>query len=276
MTGGALPERQAGVLGPVGGTQPAAGQLRHVPPGAQRRLHRPGEHRRGALAQHAARVAHRVQAAGLAGDQDAAGAAQAVPDGDLAGVDGVEPGERLVGADVQGAFRPQVLQLPLTELEPAGGIGGDHPDPVLRRPGRVQARVPQHLGGTGQRELCDAVGLGQQAAGQVLAGVACDLAGQPARVAGGVEAGDRADAAASLQQAPPELLGAVPVGRPHVEAGHQGRAPPGSGCRGRGCGGGHRRVPSGRVSTMALWKPPKPLPTVRTASRRCSLAVTGT
>src|SRR5690606_26989144 len=109
-------EREVGAAGVVRGADPSRSEVGDPPPGAQGAVDTPGEHDTGAFADLPAGVGDRVCSPGLVGDEDSRGAAHLVADGDLTGVDRVEPGERLVGADVAGAFGPQVAEFPFTEL----------------------------------------------------------------------------------------------------------------------------------------------------------------
>jgi hypothetical protein len=155
-------ERQVGQIRFVGGAQPAAGQVRHPTPGADRGGHRTGEHHRGAVADVPPCLGERVQASGLVTDEYATRSAQPVPDRDLAGVHGVEPGERLVGADVLAAPTPQVLQLALAELEPAGAAGCDHTGVEVGQVVRPHSGVGQRPVGRDQGVLGHPVGLREQ------------------------------------------------------------------------------------------------------------------
>src|SRR5439155_4276108 len=124
-------ERQVRAPRVVAVAEPAARELGDPPPRADRPVDRAGHDQPAAPADLPARLGDRVQPAGLVADQYPAGTPHAVPDRDLAGVHRVEPGERLVRADVPAALAPQVLQLALAELEPAGGARGDHAHLVL-------------------------------------------------------------------------------------------------------------------------------------------------
>ncbi len=161
------------------------------------------------------------------------------------------------------ALAPQVLQLALAELDGAAGRRSDRAHAVLGHVPGVDAGVLQGPLRGGQGEAGHVVGLRHEPAGDVLLGdEPGHLAGQPGRVARGVEPGDRADARLARQCRLPVVLGAQTVGRGDAEAGHHGRR-------------GHAMLLSGRARTIALWKPPKPLPTLRTTSVCFSRAVNG-
>src|SRR3984957_17206892 len=108
--------------------------------------------------------------------------------------------------------------------------------------GAVEAKVGPPVGLDHQpgRQLCRHVELSH-------------LARQPDRVAGWVKPGNRPDAAGAGQGSCPEVLRADAVGRHDAKAGDD---------RGRAHGAGS----GGAVSTIALWKPPNPLPTLSTVS----------
>ncbi len=98
----------------------------------------------------------------------------------------------------------------------------------------------------------------------LLGGEPGDLTGEFRRVAGRVEAGEAADAAAAPEGGCPVLAGPEPGRRGDAESGHHdGRRT-------------HTCFLSGSVSTIALWNPPKPLPTVSTVSVSWSRASRGT
>jgi len=148
------------------------------------------------------------------------------------------------------------------ELEPAQRVGGHHAHLVLIQRGRFNARVGERPVGRHQRELGRHVGLQPHAARQVCLRVeAVDLTGQTDRIPAGVEPGDLGYAATAATRGIPVLPHAESVGRGDAQPGHV-----------------HRRVHDapGRRSTIALWNPPKPLPTERTVSIRASRAVSGT
>ena len=100
----------------------------------------------------------------------AARAAHPVPDGDLAGVDRVEPGDGLVGADVPRPCAPELLQISRWPNSSAAGGAGGH-----RRPCRTQASsagftpasASARLGGRAAPSWVHPVGLRRQPAGIV-------------------------------------------------------------------------------------------------------------
>src|SRR6266545_4975316 len=158
---------------------------------AQRCVGTTGDHEPRAGAQRPAGMADRVDAAGLLRGDHAAWTAHAVPDRDLAGARGVEPGDRLVGGHVLRSLAPQPLDLALAELGSAGRAGRDDGHVVL-----------------GQLRGSDR-------------GV--DQAGQPNRVAGRIEPGDRPDPAAPVPGRRPVRIGAQPVGGDHADPGDHRR-----------------------------------------------------
>ena len=87
------------------------------------------------------------------------------------------------------------------------------------------------------------------------------LTTEASRIAGRVETADRTDATTSCEGSGPVLFGAEPVRRDDTDPGDNGVP---------------RHFARTRVSTMAVWKPPKPLPTLSTESIWCSRAVSGT
>ncbi len=281
-----LREGQVGAGRVLAVGEPAAGQVGGPAPGAQRGVDAAGDDELGALADLAAGVGHGVEAAGLLGDDHSGGSAQAVPDGDLAAVDGVEPGEGLVRRYVLAALAPQRLELLLAEVEAAEGVGSDHAGGVVGQLRGVGPGVVERLLGRGEREPGDAVGLRQQPAGDVV-GVdeSGHLPGQLRRITARVEAADRADARFAAQGGGPPGLGAQPVGGGDTDAGddggrgagaRDGGSGPGGGGGGGGDSGVHRSAfRFGLVRIIALWNPPKPLPTVSTASVRWLRAVSG-
>ncbi len=249
------------------GAESVARHLRHPPPRADRSVDGSGQHQSRALADLPPCLGDGVEPTRLVADDHTARAAHAVADGDLAAVDGVEPGEGLVGAHIATALAPQGLQLPLSELEAAGGTRGDDPHLVLGQLPRSYRRVLERPVGGHECQLRHPVGLGQQSARQMPFGFEImDLPGESGRVPLCVEPRDGADAAGSLAGRVPVAVRAQPVGGDHPQTGdgHFGLARP------------HAVPRSGRVSTIALWKPPKPLPTESTASVRQSRAVRGT
>ena len=241
-------------------------------------IRRPGDRQNGAGPDRPACLADRIQAAGLFGDDDTARSAHPVPDRDLAGVDRVEPGERLVDADVLRTLRPQFVDLGMGELEPAGGVRGDHSHAVVLQLGRHHGRIGQRLVGRGQREPGHPVGLRQQPARNAPLGVESgDLSGERAGIPGGVEALQWSDAAASGKGGRPVVLCVHSVRGHGAQPGDDGavlqalRQPVGHlHCV---C---HAFTPSTRWSTMAVWNPPKPLPTLSTVFVTWSRALFGT
>src|SRR5262249_3938769 len=116
------------------------------------------------------------------------------------------------------------------------------------------------LGGD-EREPSRPIGLRHEPAGEVLRRVEVPhQSGQPRGQAGGVESVQLADATATRQRRGPELLDADTVRCDYTQPGDHA----------------HVVTRFGLVSTIALWNPPKPLPTVSTVSVRCSRAATGT
>jgi hypothetical protein len=183
-----------------------------------------------------------------------------VQDGDLAGRGRVEPGDGLVRPDLARALAPQPFDGPVAELGAADGAGGGDGEAVFGDiVRRVESGVGQGHGGGGDGEMGHAVGLHDAELAQMVGGgEAVDLAGQAQREAVGVEAADGADAGPSGERRLPVGLRAEAVGGDDADAGDHG------------AGGAHL------VSTIAHWKPPKPLATVSTVSVRCSRAVSGT
>ena len=160
-----------------------------------------------------------------------------------------------------GSLLPQFLQLALPELIPAGGGAGDHGHVELAQLTRLDPRVGKRPVGSSERHPRHVVGLQQQPLRQVLGRrEPAYLAGQPHPVLGRVEASDRRYPERSAERLLPVLLDPESDGRGDAQAGDDG---------------GHRRSP-GRVSTMALWNPPNPLPTVSAVRTCCSLATSGT
>src|SRR5690606_30127301 len=158
-------------------------------------------------------------------------------------------------------------QLPLAELEAAAGAGGHHAHAELVGVPGVHPGVGQRVLGAHEGELGHAVGLRDEPAGQVLLDdEPLPLPGEAGRVALRIEARDAADAALPGADGPPVLPRAEPVGGHDADARHHGLRAPWA----------HAALLSGRARTIALWKPPKPLPTVSTVSVRQSRAVTGT
>lgn len=113
-----------------------------------------------------------------------------------------------------------------------------------------------------------------------------DLAGDAHRVTGGVEAGDGSDAAAAAQHRVPPGPRPQAVGRGDADAGDECLAgslvtPLTGSLRGRcpriryGPLAHAASFSRGRVSTVALWNPPKPLATLSTVLVRCSRANNG-
>ncbi len=229
----------------------------------------------GAAAHGPGRVRQGVETARLVTGHHTAGTLEVVAYGDLAGAGRVEPGDRLVGADVTRALPPQVLQLALSELPAAGARGRDHAHGVGGgRVGGAPARVVERELGRGQREVGEAVGLDEvglldQRGGVEAADLARDLQGV---VLAAVPAEAR-QAARAVGGHLPERLGADAVRGDHAEAG-DGRAAvpriPPAFSHGR-----PPRVPV-PVRTTADWKPPKPLPTDSTVRSVRSRAVRGT
>ncbi len=241
------------------------------------------QHRRGAATDGAASPADAVQATGALGHDHSGRSLGAVSDRHLSSAGGVEPGDRLVRAHGPSAAAPQGLDLPLAELVAARSGGEEDRGGVRVVVGRVVAGVVQrHLRGR-QGHPAPAVRLHQQSLVDELGrDEAPDLARERRGVAGRVEAVDRPDLQLAPQQRAPVLLGADAAGGDHSESsddqlpgGHRG--PPSAGARRPAAA--VRPVPPGppgRVSTIADWNPPKPLPTERAAFTRCSLAVLGT
>ena len=158
---------------------------------------------------------------------------------------------------------PQLLYFPLRELEATAGVGGDDTDPVAgalvdfdlgvgQRPVRGRERQPGHP-----------VGLREQPAGHVF-GIdeIRDLAGQPAAVALRIETLEVPDPVFPAQHRSPVLIHPETDGCRDPESGHDIL----------------HRVTTGRGSLMiiALWNPPKPLPTLSTDRSRASRASSGT
>ncbi len=258
MTGGPVVEGQVGV-----GGEPSAGQLGGHAVRAQGAVHAAGDHQLRTGADLASGVGEGVQAPGLLADENAGRPVHAVPDGDLAGVDGVEPGEGHVGADLLGGLAPQVLQFALAEAEAAGGAGRDDAACQRGHGVEVDAGVGDGPVGRGQGELGHAVGLRDQPAGQMVARLEPGhLARPPRGIAGGVERLDAPDAVLAAQRRRPVGVESDAGGGDNPDARDHDR--------------GHAARPSGRRSTMALWKPPKPLPTVSAADMSRSLACRGT
>ncbi|CAM5264819.1 hypothetical protein STENM327S_07693 [Streptomyces tendae] len=265
MAAGVAVEGEVGAGGVLAGAEPAAGELRDPAPGAQGGVDAAGHDETGALADLPAGLGDRVEAAGLVADDAAAGALHAVADGDLAAVDGVEPGEGLVRGHVLATLAPQLAQLVLAELEAAGRARGDHAHVEGGQLVGAYTRVGQRPVGGGEGEPGHPVGLRDEPARQVLlCGEPGDLAGEFRRVAGRVEAGEAADAAAAPECGCPVLARPEPGRRGDAESGHHDARR------------SHTRFLSGSVSTIALWNPPNPLPTVSTVSVSWSRASSGT
>ncbi len=270
-------ERQVGPLRIGGRGQLAGGELRGQAVRAQRGVRAAGEHQPRAPAGQPPGLGDGVEAAGLFAGEDAAGAAHPVPDGELPGGGRVEPGYRLVGADPGRVVPVQRRHLLLAELRAARGRGGHHGHLVLGQRGRVDARVPERLLGGGERQVRPVVRLGDQPVGPY-GGPRVEvryLAGQAYGVTGHVEAGGPADRRGAGQGRRPVVLDAeARRGDDAYTGDHRGPGGPGA---------GHVSVlPAaaaavpGRVSSIAVWKPPKPLPTLSTTSIACSRAVSGT
>ncbi|MCP2331236.1 hypothetical protein G443_001506 [Actinoalloteichus cyanogriseus DSM 43889] len=257
----------------------------------------PGDHQPGALPQQPAALPDRVQPAGLLPAEHPAGPAHPVPDGDLPGGGRVEPGDRLVDAHPVRAVLVQALHLPLAELDAARGAGGDDGHLVLGEPRRVDVGVGERLLGGGETEVGPPVGLRDEPVGNPRPALELrDRAGVADRVHRGVEPGDRPDAAPTGQHRVPVVGGGGSGRGDHAEPGDDPGVPGGGGgaCRAAhpvssASDGGGRLSPApgqpgpastgtrpGLARSIALWKPPNPLPTLRTASIRCSLATRGT
>ena len=158
------------------------------------------------------------------------GPAHAVPDGDLAGVDRVEPGEGLVRADVLRPLAPQA------SAARAGRTRSRRTELAVTTPcsysgsvGRVDARRrPAPSSAAASAEPGHPVGLRHQPARHVVGGVeAGDLAGQPRP--GSRSASKRVIGPMPLRAAPgcrPVVARCpTPVGRDHAEPGdHDARA----------------------------------------------------
>src|SRR5204862_2564881 len=126
---------------------------------------------------------------------------------------------------------------------------------------RYGSCVGQRPVGRHQGEAGHVVGLWEQLVRQVvLRGESGDLTGESGRVRGGVKAGDAPDAVLAGAGGRPIVVQTEPVGGRHANTGDYHR-------------GGHAAPLSGLVSTMALWNPPNPLPTVSTVPVCCSRAV---
>ena len=152
----------------------------------------------------------------------------------------------------------------MAELETARGGRGDDTHAELVQLLWRHGGIGQRPSCCGQRELSGVVRLWDQPVGEVLLRhEAGDLTGKADRVLACVEPGDVADTRFPTQGGAPVVLGTQAVRRCHTEPGDNGV-------------GGHRPRRSGVASTIALWNPPNPLPTVRTTSDRCSLATSGT
>ena len=168
----------------------------------------------------APRVPERFQAARALGDDDAAGALHPVLDRDLTRRGGVEPGDRLVGADEERPLAPQVLDLLLAELVSARRAGGDDAHAIRVVLGRIELGVVERHLRRREGHPGPAVGLDDQPLIDVVRRLeAVDLAGELGRVLGRVEAGDRPDAALALHGGLPPGLGADAVRRDDAESG---------------------------------------------------------
>ena len=160
----------------------------------------------------------RLEAARALGNHDPARSLQSVTDRDLAGGGGIEPRDRLVGADELGALAPQRPDFLLPEVVAAGRARGDRAGRVLVELGGIEGGVLECHLRRGQRHVRPAIGLHLEALlDEVVRVELARLARQRGRVAARVEMGDGADAAATLERRVPPGVGPHAVRGDHAD-----------------------------------------------------------
>lgn len=222
-------EREIRAIWLIGWRQSSADQLGCPSPRADGAVHTPGEHEPCAPAYPPASLGDGVQAPCLVADHDTGGAAHPVTDGDLAGIDRVEPGERLIAAHMAAALAPQVLELTLPEFEAARRRGGRYTHLVFTQSRWVNRGILKREVCRHQRQSRHVVGLRQQPARQAFRrDETRDFPCQPGRIAGRVKPGHTADPGTPPERRRPVLRRPETVGGRHPDASDEGCHRPGA------------------------------------------------